>query len=836
MIEIRAMSVQSTKQNKCGSRSAVPLAIAQPGMKAKLLSFRHQLARRVFMSAIYMLFFCSVMKAQAPVRFIENKNQWPGHFDFVSPIPGGEMAVSAGSFRYFFIDREKLNALHHNTHKPDALSSMDNDVRGHAVFVEFDGANSDSEPRSFGRSSEYYNYYLGNDPGHWASHVYAYEGVLYENIYEGIDLKVYAAGENVKYDFAVAPGSDPDVIRMVYQGADQIALDKSDLHVTTSLAEVVEKKPVAWQWIAGEKVYVTSSFRLEGNVVSFEFPNGFDTCHELIIDPLLIFSTFSGSTADNWGSTATPGEHGNLYSAGVTEQFSGGTFPATPGAFQTTTGGLYDIGILKYDSLGTNLLYATYLGGSNSESPHSLVMNDDEELLLLGTTSSSDFPTSESAYDRVFNGGLGVGHVIAYNAGSDIVISRFNRDGTALLASTFFGGSANDGLNPSGGSLARNYGDQLRGDIITDAAGNVYVSSVTESADLFTTPRGFQPIYQGGETDALLLKLDAALSNVIIGTYVGGNAADASHSIKLDRAGHIFLAGGTASNDFPVTPDSYQPGFGGEVDGWIAKVSSDGSGILQATYTGTNQYNQVYFLDLNADEEVYVYGQTVGDFPITPGVYSNPGSGQFVQKFSNDLDTVIFSTVFGAGRGVPDISPTAFLVNDCNNLYMSGWGGLINTATGHWPNTNSSTFGLPTTPDAFQSNTSGSDFYFIVLTDDATERLYATFLGGSQSRTHVDGGTSRFDKGGIVYHSVCSGCQSVNAAEQPTSDFPTTPGAWSRQNRSWNCNNAAFKFDLSSLKARLRTNSAERDMPGVKVVCLPDPIAFENLSTGGEYF
>ncbi|HEX8041100.1 MAG TPA: PKD domain-containing protein, partial [Chryseosolibacter sp.] len=141
-----------------------------------------------------------------------------------------------------------------------------------------------------------------------------------------------------------------------------------------------------------------------------------------------------------------------------------------------------------------------------------------------------------------------------------------------------------------------------------------------------------------------------------------------------------------------------------------------------------------------------------------------------------------------------------------------------------------------TTPDAFQSTTSGSDFYFIVLTDDAKELLYATFMGGTMSRTHVDGGTSRFDKNGIVYHSVCAGCLAFNGAEKPTSDFPTTPNAWSRTNNSFNCNNAAFKFDLSSLKARLRTNTVKRDMPGVQIICIPDPIIFENFSIGGEIF
>jgi hypothetical protein len=785
------------------------------------------------------LLICNFLtSAQAPVRFIENKNQWPADIDFMSPVPGGKMAVGSASFKYFLVDRGKLEDLHHQSHEPDGASSTDDQIRGHSVFVSFAGANQKVMPVGIGRSAEYYNYFIGSDPANWATRAFAYQGLFYESLYNDIDLKVYAVGENVKYDLNVASGGDPSLIRMIYQGADNLFLRDGSLHVTTSLGEIIEKKPLAWQIVDGKKVEVECSFELEGNIVSFVFPDGFESCYELIIDPLLIFSTYSGSTADNWGSTATPGEHGNLYSAGVTEQAAGGKFPATPGAYQTTTGGLYDIGILKYDSLGSNLLFATYFGGNDSESPHSLVMNDSEELIVLGTTSSANFPTTDGAYNRSFKSGVATSHVVTYSHGSDIIIARFSRDGTALLASTYFGGSQNDGLNPTNGLLTRNYGDQLRGDIITDADGNVYVSSVTASPDLFGSASGFQRMYQGGETDGLLVKMDAALSRVIWGTYIGGSSSDACHTLKLDAARNIFVAGGTGSNNFPVTTGVYQPAHAGDVDGWIAKISADGLSVLHATYTGTSSYDQIYFLDLSQHEEVYVYGQTSGDFAVSRGVYSNPGSGQFIQKFPNDLRTLIFSTVFGSGRGVPDISPTAFLVNDCNNIYMAGWGGLINTANGFWSGYNSSTHGLTTTPDAFQQTTSGSDFYFIVLTDDAKERLYATFLGGEFSRTHVDGGTSRFDKGGIVYHSVCAGCMALNATNprRPTSDFPTTPGAWSRLNRSNNCNNAAFKFDLSSLKARVQTNSTKRDMPGLKVICLPDAIGFENLSTGGETF
>ena len=324
---------------------------------------------------------------------------------------------------------------------------------------------------------------------------YAYDGFRYGSIYDGIDLNVYTYGQNLKYDFVVAPEANPNQILISYQGADQLRLDASgDLHTETRLAEIIEKKPVAYQMIDGKKVFVSCRYQLTGNQLTFLFFQGYDPCYELAIDPLLIFSTYSGSTADNWGSTATPGENGNLYSAGVTNLLNaGGVFPATTGAFQVNYGGLYDIGILKYDSAGQQLLYASYLGGTESESPHSLVMNSNEELIVLGTTSSADFPTTLNAYDRSFNGGTVVGGVVVpYRKGSDIFVARVNGAGTKLLSSTLLGGNANDGLNPLYGDLEKNYGDQLRGDVITDTENNIYISSVTSSLDFPANKRARQ--------------------------------------------------------------------------------------------------------------------------------------------------------------------------------------------------------------------------------------------------------------------------------------------------------------------------------------------------------
>ena len=233
---------------------------------------------------------------------------------------------------------------------------------------------------------------------------------------------------------------------------------------------------------------------------------------------------------------------------------------------------------------------------------------------------------------------------------------------------------------------------------------------------------------------------------------------------------------------------------------------------------------------------MYAYGQTSGNFPVSYSVYTKPHSGQFIEKFSPDLTTSIFSTVVGSGRGSPDISPTAFLVNDCENIFLSGWGGEINDPYFFSQNNpiikyiGGHTTGLPVTSDAFQNYTDGSDFYLMVLSKDAKQLLYGTFLGAFNAGPgeHVDGGTSRFDKRGIVYHAIC--------ACRDDSQFPTTPGVWSNTNNSPNCNNGVFKFDLASLHAAFTTNTPRFDSPGITRGCFPFDVVFLNRSIGGKLF
>ena len=777
------------------------------------------------------------------IKFIENKKQWDASVHFRADIPGGHLYLQNKALVYSFYNTESLDFSHgHRDSSEHPLTRKRTEDFGtinmHTVVVTFLDAQIPRQMTGSNPGPAYYNYFLSDDPSQWATHVQAYEDVMYHRLYEGIDFKIYSRENQLKYDFIVTPGSNPDVIKLKYEGA-SVFLEHGNLHVRTTLGEMIEQRPYAYQIINGQKKEVPCKYILENKVLSFSFPEEYDSSQELIIDPLLIFSTYSGSFSDNWGNTATFDEDGNLYSGGIV--FNNGLgFPVTPGAYQISNRGAWDVGILKYDSAGTQLLYATYLGGSGTEIPHSLIVNNEGELLVFGTSSSTNFPTTEEAYQDALRGGTEFDPFdfyggITYANGSDLFIAKLSNNGSALLSSTYLGGSDNDGINYFDSPLTRNYGDQFRGEIIVDTENNVYVASNTASDD-FPVVQGFQTTYGGGNQDAVVFKMDKDLTQLMWSTYYGGNTVDAAFSIQLDAMMSVYIAGGTNSTDLPMTTNAYQSAFAGEVDGFAAKISSAGDSLIHSTYLGTTAYDQVYFIDLDEDENVYLLGQTQGNYPVSQGVYNNPNSGQFIHKFNNQLSTSMLSTVFGSGANSPDISPTAFLVNECGNLLISGWGGAVNASSIFVGNqlvqrnyVGGNTFGMPVTDDADQPLTDGSDFYMMVLEKDVTSLLYATYFGGGTSNEHVDGGTSRFDKRGIVYQAVCAGCGG-------NSDFPTTPDAWSVTNNAANCNNAAFKYDLTTLDARLATNSPEGDMPGLDAGCFPLTILFLNRSIGGESF
>ncbi len=780
---------------------------------------------------------------QAPqvsqLKFIENKGQWDESIHYQADLPGGELSLDDEGLTYLFYDQEKYAELlaHHHDHFFDTISAASDSLRMHRFRVNFLGGKAQ---KLIGEKaySEHYNYFIGAKEN-WAGKVKAYHEVHFNEVYPDIDMHLYRNEGSLKYEFLVAPHASPDQIRLEYDGVDTMYLEEGNLVVHTVFHQLNELAPVAYQYVRGKRKEVNCSFALEGNVLTYDLGH-YNKNYPLVIDPQLIFSTYSGSTADNWGNTACLDNEGNLYTGGTVFRYSSsgggflGQFPATNGAFQTSfQGGNTDIGILKFDSSGTQLLYATYIGGNDAEIPTSLVTNPDGELFILGTSGSTNYPVSVNAFEQNYQGGSPLVPVGGYTfyGGTDIIVSKLSVDGSELLASTYVGGSGNDGVlqhvqvgsNLFFSPLNNNYGDILRGDINVDEEGNVYVASVTTSTD-FPVVNAYQPIYGGGSADGCTFKLNSDFSALEWSTYLGGSGADAFYSIQRDSLNGVYLAGGTESSDYPTTDSVLAMTGFGDIDAVVSHLSNGGDSLLQSTYLGTENFDQAYFVQLDKQENVYLLGQSKGEFPVTVGTYSNSRAGLFLTKLNYRLDSVYYSTTLGSVNPVgttivPNISPTAFLVNDCENIFIAGWGGETNASYNGGLTKN-----MPLTPDAYQKVSDGSDFYMMVLLRDATDLLYATYFGGPVSQEHVDGGTSRFDKRGIVYQSVCAGCGSND--DFPLYPNPTGPDTYPQFNNSDNCNNGVFKFDLASLRSKF----------SYKDTCLSYEVEFINESLGGVDF
>ncbi|OGX85984.1 hypothetical protein BEN48_13660 [Hymenobacter glacialis] len=757
----------------------------------------------------------SIEPGNPSLEFIQNKGQWDRRVRYEAALPAGRLYVQADALTYSFLDPAALS--HHREGArgaaPASTGRPDGDIAGHAYTVRFEKANPRSRLTAETPTPGERNYFVGADAARWASHVGAFRRLRYTELWPGIDLTLYEnAGHHLEYDVLLAPRANPARVALRYNGATSLALTiDGNLVIKTTVGTTTELAPKAWQLDArGRRQPVACRYVLTGRTLTFAL-GAYDKSRALTIDPTVQFSTLSGSTADNWGFTATYDDEGNMYSGGIVFD-TGGAFPASPGAFRTTFSSIVDMALIKYNTAVSGpaaRVWATYLGGNQADFPHSLVVNAQNELVVCGSTSSTNYPTTTGAAQRVFGGGTALdpfrvgtregAERYKLPNGSDLVITRLNATGSALVGSTYLGGSGNDGVIAQPAGIGANYGDAFRSDVLLDGDGNVYVAAATSSANFPGRTLGFNATYRGGVSDALVCKLNAGLTAVVWSGYLGGNAADAAYSVQRDNQGRVYACGGTTSSNFPATAGAYLTGYqGGSADGFAARISPDGRRLERATFIGTNSYDQAFFLQLDAAGSPYLFGQTLGQFPITLGKYGAVGGTQFVQKLSPDLTASVYSTTFGnrAGvRGGPNLVPTAFLVDDCERIYISGWGGIDNDLGGNW--LGGSTNGLPVTSNAVQRNTDGSDFYLAQFAAGMTGLEYGTFFGQQGAGPeHVDGGTSRFDKRGVVYQAVCAGCGA-------TQGFPVPPGAasYNTRNASPNCSNGAFKINFEIIQA-----------------------------------
>ncbi|MCE7737712.1 MAG: hypothetical protein GPJ54_22665, partial [Candidatus Heimdallarchaeota archaeon] len=440
---------------------------------------------------------------------------------------------------------------------------------------------------------------------------------------------------------------------------------------------------------------------------------------------VLIYSTFLGGSGNDYSYGIEVDGFGNIYVAGRTISDTI-DFPTTLGAYDRThNGGTFDIFVSKLNSMGSGLIYSTYLGGNGGDEAWGMTIDDFSNVYITGHTYSINFPTTSGAYDETHNGEM------------DAFLSKFNTAGSGLVYSTFLGGSGSDQGK----------------DIIVDSSGNVYITGVTTDDTIdFPTTNGVYDETHNGITDVFITKLHWKGYN----TFLGGSSEDNSKSIAVDGSGNVYVTGQTldSTTDFPTTSGAYDETYEAGRDAFIVKLNATGNGLVYSTFLGGNGQDYGQGIVIDSSGNVYVAGYTSStNFPTTIGAYDETKSSNldvFVTKLNANGDDLIYSTYLGEFSS--EIA-NAIVVDSSGNAYVTGY-------------TSSTDF--PTTPGAYDETHNGvNDVFVFKLNSTGNGLVYSTFLGGSGSDY---GNDITIDNSGNAYV--------TGRTDNDTIDFPTTSGAY----------------------------------------------------------
>jgi hypothetical protein len=569
----------------------------------------------------------------------------------------------------------------------------------------------------------------------------------------GVDVTWSGTGGNIEATYRLAPGADPDQVRVAWRGAESLAVtDDGRLAVTTPLRTFEEDAPRAFQDIDGKRVPVEVAYELDGTD-AYGFKLGpYDDTQPLVIDPtVLVYAGFLGGVGNDIGLGIAVDGAGNAYVTG--EAGSRETsFPETTGVFQPLYGdGSSDAFVAKVNPTGS-LVYASFLGGTGDDTGFGIAVDAAGNAYVIGQTASSapSFPVTAGVFQP-------------QNAGdNDAFVAKVNPSGTTLLYAGFLGGTAYEVGN----------------DIAVDAAGNAYVIGQTSSlaATFPDTPGVFGTENAGGSSDAFVAKVNPTGSALLYAGFLGGSSFDIGGGIAVDGAGNAYVTGTTrsAAATFPETPGVFQaelanPQAAFPQDAFVAKVNPTGSSLSYATFLGGNSSESGYDIAVDGGGNAYVTGttgSTAPSFPATAGVFQpqNAGNGDaFVVKVNPTGSALVFATFLGGtntniltgnetGRGIA--------LDGSGNVYIGG-------------TTSSPAASFPETPGAFQSENAGgnSDAFVAKVSPTGSALLYASFLGGAAQDS---GNAIAVDAAGNAY--VTGEVQSLAAT------FPETPGALGAEN------------------------------------------------------
>jgi hypothetical protein len=661
----------------------------------------------------------SAAYGNVPLSFEPNQGQADPSVDFVAHGQGYTLLLSEG-------DITLAPQIH--AHRPTAPAGPPDVLRVRLL-------DADPHPAAAGVDMlpGTANYFVGADPADWHTAIATYARVQYQQVYPGIDLIYYGNQGHLEDDFVLAPGADPRLIRVRFDGAEQVQLDDTgELIVQVAGGRVRQAAPIMYQDGPAGQEAVAGGYTIDDQgQIGFEV-GAYDTARPLVIDPVLVYSTYFGGIGPDQGLGIAIDGGGNAYITGST---SSADLATTSGAFQRTIGDTTDAFVAKLNATGTALVYSTYLGGSvSADNGLGVALDVSGNAYVTGFTSSANFPTTPGAFQRTFVGR------------EDAFVSKLNATGTALVYSTYLGAS-------NGAVAARA--------IALDTLGNAYVTGFTDSANFPTTPGAFSRMF-GGTEDAFVSKLNATGTALLYSTYLGGgtNSVNQGLGIALDGGGSAYITGFTNSGNFPTTSGAFQRTIGGGFeDAFVTRLNATGTALAYSTYLGGSSGDEGFAIALDRGGNAYVTGFTESaNFPTTPGAFRRTFGGSedaFVIKLNATGTALAYSTYLGGGQGF------GIAVDSSGNAYVTGL-------------TQSSDY--PTTLGALKRKSEEALPAFVSkLNATGTGLVYSTTLGGS----------GRSDQGRGVAVGLAGNAYVTGVTF--SDDFPTTTGAFQPTLRGIEC-------------------------------------------------
>jgi len=677
-----------------------------------------------------------------PLHFEANRGQTHADVRFLARGPGYSLYLTPGEVVLLLArpNPDRKRNWHHDRQRRAARAQVISDV----IRMNLMGAAPAPLVTGLDELHGKANYFIGNDPAQWRTNVPTYAKVQYRNVYPGIDLVYYGNQRQLEYDFIVAPGADPKKIVLGFKGADKLAIDaQGELVLHAAGGAIRQHKPVIYQEMDGVRTEIEGGYVLKGaKRVGFQVA-AYDHTRPLVIDPVLSYSTYLAGSGHDAGRGIAVDAAGNAYVTGLTLS---NDFPTTPGAFQTTlASGSTDVFVTRFNPTGSGLVYSTYLGGNSfDEEAFGIAVDVDGNAYVTGWTNSGNFPTTPGSFQPT--------------GGGDAFVTKLDPTGSALVYSTYLGGSGGD----------RGLG------IAVDAAKNAYVTGYTDSTNFPTSPGAFQTTFAGGGfygTDVFVTKLNPTGSGLVYSTFLGGSDDDLGHGIAVDADGNAYVTGFTASTDFPTTSGVFQSAHaggsahdccgGGPYDAFVTKLNPAGSGLVYSTYLGGSSVDVGIGIAVDASGHAYVTGYTgSSNLPITPGAFQSAFAGSydaFATKLNPAGSGLVYSSYLG---GIGSDVGLGIAVDAGGNAYVTG-------------NTNSPNF--PTTPGAFQPTFVGGNFggggdssgdgFVTKIGPTGSFLVYSSFLGGSN-----------FDEGRGIAVDAADNAYVTGVTNSP--NFPTTPGGF----------------------------------------------------------